>query len=104
MSNSDEIKSFKDLSENEQKERIVQNNKLAAKVREGVHGKSEYYSWNETIDDIKEANGAAETAVAGSKWAGKSLFNIGKFALGTAVPAVMEQVTKTLEDSVKKKK
>lgn len=102
MSN-DKTKAFKDLSESEQRALIAKRRKSAFDARES-HKKSSYYSWGETIDDIKEAKGVAETFYAGTKWAGKSLFNIGKFTFGEVIPAFLETSSQTLEKSIKNKK
>lgn len=58
----------------------------------------------ETIKDIKEADGAGETAVAGAKWAGKSLFNIGKFTIAEVLPGITSGIAKMHEENLKQKK
>lgn len=96
---------FKDLDDDEKIERITKLKEQAADARKKHRTSTRgYYSWGETINDIKNANGAGETAIAGAKWAGKSLFNIGKFTTGELLPAVSERSAKLMEESMKNKK
>lgn len=95
--------SYKDLDDDGKRERI-KSMRDSADSTKSKFGKGSYYAWGETIDDIKNAQGAAETAVAGGKWAGKSLFNIGKFTVAEVVPAVMKGVAKQAEEKLKNKK
>lgn len=95
--------SFKDLSDHEKREKIDSWKASAAEQRE-KHKDGKYYSWGETIDDIKNASGVGETAVAGAKWAGKSLFNIGRFAVAEVLPSMLEGNARAAEKHLKKKK
>ena len=99
----DERIAYKDLDDDEKKERIKSLRDNADSTKEKF-GKGSYYSWGETIDDIKDAQGAAETAVASGKWAGKSLFNIGKFAVAEVVPGIMKTAAHMAEKNLKNKK
>lgn len=101
----DERVSYKDLDDDGKRERISDMKQRAAAGKEKhKSSKSSYYSWGETIRDIKEANGAGETAVAGAKWAGKSLFNIGKFTVGEVLPSMTEAIARKHEENLKNKK
>ena len=101
----DERVSFKDLDDNGKREKIADMKERAAAGREKhKNSESSYYSWGETIDDIKKAEGAGQTAIAGAKWAGKSLFNIGKFTIGEAIPTLLDGAAKNAEKSMKNKK
>lgn len=64
--------------------------KFASMLRDKV-GSKEYYSAKETVDDVRYAIGAGETAVAGAKLVGKSLFNIGKFIAGDLLPSALDK-------------
>lgn len=94
---------YKDLDDDGKRERIASMKDRAATSKE-KYGKGSYYDWGETIDDIKKANGAGETAVAGAKWAGKSLFNIGKFAVAEVLPGLSKAAAEAAEDKLKNKK
>lgn len=102
MSDNERV-SYKDLDDDGKRERIGSMRDRATSTKEKFGGGS-YYSWGETIDDIKDAKGAAETAVAGGKWAGKSLFNIGKFTVAEVVPGIMKGAAKLAEENLKNKK
>lgn len=102
---SEERVSYKDLDDDGKRERIANLKDRAATSKEKHrNSKRGYYSWGETIDDIKQADGAGQTAVAGAKWAGKSLFNIGKFTAGELIPGLLEGVAKAREETLKNKK
>lgn len=102
---SEERVSYKDLDDDGKRERIASmKEKAAAGKEKHKNSKSSYYSWGETIDDIKKADGAGETAVAGAKWAGKSLFNIGKFTAGELIPGMLASGARQMEESLKNKK
>lgn len=92
-----------DLDDDGKRERIARMKERSAAGKE-KHSKSSYYSWRETIKDIKDAQGAGETAVAGAKLAGKSLFNIGKFTVGELIPGMLEFGARQMEESLKKQK
>lgn len=64
--------------------------KFASMLRDKV-GSKEYYSAKETVDDVRYAIGAGETAAAGAKLVGKSLFNIGKFIAGDLLPSALDK-------------
>lgn len=102
MSDNEKV-SYKDLDDDGKRERIGSMRDKATSTNEKF-GKGSYYSWGETIDDIKHAEGATETAIAGGKWAGKSLFNIGKFAIAEVVPGVMKGVANMAEEKLNHKK
>lgn len=102
---SEERVSYKDLDDDGKRERIAaMKEKAAAGKEKHRNSKSSYYSWGETIRDIKEAEGAGETAIAGAKWAGKSLFNIGKFTVGEFIPGMLESGARQMEENLKNKK
>ena len=102
---SEERVPYKDLDDDGKRERIASMKERAARGKEKhKNSKRGYYSWGETINDIKRADGAGETAVAGAKWAGKSLFNIGKFTVGELIPGMLEQAAKHAEDKLDNKK
>jgi len=94
---------YKDLDDDGKRERIASMKDRAATSKE-KYGKGSYYAWGETIDDIKKANGAGETAVAGAKWAGKSLFNIGKFTIAEVLPGITEAIANKNEENLRKKR
>ncbi|MGM8939408.1 hypothetical protein [Psychrobacter okhotskensis] len=102
MSDEERI-AYNDLDDDGKRERITSMRDRADSTQ-AKFSKGSYYSWGETIDDIRRAEGAAETAVAGGKWAGKSLFNIGKFAVAEVVPGVMKSVARMSEENLKNKK
>ena len=96
---SEERVSYKDLDDDGKRERIAgMKDRAAAGKEKHKNSKSSYYSWGETIDDIKKADGA------GAKWAGKSLFNIGKFTVGELIPGMLEAGARQAEDRLKNKK
>lgn len=102
---SEERVSYKDLDDDGKRERISSmKDRAAAGKEKHRNSKRGYYSWGETIDDIKQADGAGQTAVAGAKWAGKSLFNIGKFTVGELIPGMLEAGAKQAEEKLKNKK
>lgn len=102
---SEERVSYKDLDDDGKRERMSSiKDRAAASKEKHRNSKWGYYSWGETIDDIKQADGAGQTAVAGAKWAGKSLFNIGKFTVGELIPGVLEAGAKQAEEKLKNKK
>lgn len=102
---SEERERYSNLDDDGKRERIASIKERAAAGKEKhKNSKSSYYSWGETIDDIKKADGAGETAVAGAKWAGKSLFNIGKFTVGELIPGMLEAGARQAEDRLKNKK
>lgn len=102
---SEERVSYKDLDDDGKRERIASLKDRAATGKEKHRSSNRgYYSWGETIDDIKKAEGAGQTAIAGAKWAGKSLFNIGKFTTGELIPGILEGVAKQAEENLKNKK
>lgn len=94
---------YKDLDDDGKRERIASMKDRAATSKE-KYGKGSYYAWGETIDDIKKASGAGETAVAGAKWAGKSLFNIGKFTIAEVLPGITEAIANKNEENLRKKR
>lgn len=91
---------FQDLSDDEKHERIESMRNNANSARE-KYGKGKYFSFGEAIDEIKQADGAGETAVASVKLIGKSLFNIGRFTVAEVIPGMMEQTAKQAEKSMK---
>lgn len=102
---SEERERYSDLDEDGKRERIASMKEQAAAGKEKHrNSKSSYYSWGETVDDIKQASGAGETAVAGAKWAGKSLFNIGKYTVGELLPSMLEIKARNAEENLKNKK
>lgn len=101
MSDNERV-AYKDLDDDGKRERIKAIRDQADSAKEKF-GKGSYYSWGETIRDIKDAQGAAETAVAGGKWAGKSLFNIGKFAVSEVLPSMMKNLADVSEKKLKDK-
>ncbi len=79
--------------------------RVARELREGTAEKlgSDYYSPREAIDDVRYAIGAGETAVAGAKLVGKSLFNIGKFVGGSLLPDFLETRARMYEQKEDKR-
>lgn len=61
----------------------------------------EYLKLNDEIEEFKSADGAKEKALAGSVIAGKSLVNIKRFVIGTALPNMFEQAAKKAKDRSK---
>lgn len=102
MPESNERVPYADLTDSQKKERIAKMRNSADKMK-GKASKGDYYAWGQTIDDIKHAQGAKETSVAGAKWLGKSVFNIGKFATAEVLPAVMKKVAEKNEENLKNK-
>ena len=100
---SEERVRYSDLDDDGRRERIADMRSRAASTKE-KYGKGSYYSWGETIRDIKEADGAGETAIAGAKWAGKSLFNIGKFTIAEVLPGITEAIANKNEENLRKKR
>lgn len=100
---SEERVRYSDLDDDGKRERIADMRGRAASTKE-KYGKGSYYSWGETIRDIKEADGAGETAIAGAKWAGKSLFNIGKFTIAEVLPGITEAIANKNEENLRKKR
>lgn len=100
---SEERVRYSDLDDDGKRERIADMRNRAASTKE-KYGKGSYYSWGETIRDIKEADGAGETAIAGAKWAGKSLFNIGKFTIAEVLPGITEAIANKNEENLRKKR
>lgn len=100
---SEERVRYSDLDDDGKRERIADMKDRAASTKE-KYGKGSYYSWGETIRDIKEADGAGETAIAGAKWAGKSLFNIGKFTIAEVLPGLSKAAAEAAENKLKNKK
>lgn len=100
---SEERVRYSDLDDDGKRERIADMKDRAASTKE-KYGKGSYYSWGETIRDIKEADGAGETAIAGAKWAGKSLFNIGKFTIAEVLPGITEAIANKNEENLRKKR
>lgn len=52
--------------------------------------KSNYFSIGNAVDDLRYSNGAGEKAKSALKLFGKSLFNVGAFAVTEALPKVAE--------------
>lgn len=94
---------YKDLDDDGKRESLKKLKDSATSAEEKF-SKGSYYSWSETIDDIKHASGAGKTAVAGTKLVGKSLFNIGKFALAEILPGILKTAVKKEEENLKNKK
>mgnify|MGYP007087627617 CR=1 FL=1 len=93
--------SFKDLSDDEKRERIAGWRDTAEQRRE-YHKEGKYLSLKESVDEFKDADNAGGKALAGAKIVGKSLFNIGRFAVAEALPSFLEQTAKQAEKSMKK--
>lgn len=55
---------------------------------------SRYYSLGKAFKDIKNADGAADTVLAGVTMVGKLGVNIGKFAFLEVLPGMLEQNAK----------
>lgn len=64
-------------------------------------GKGDYLSVSKDIEEFKSAYSAKGKAVSSSKIAGKSLFNAGKFTLGRAIPAVLDELSKKAKEKSK---
>lgn len=64
-------------------------------------GKVQYLKVADEVEDFKSAYGAKEKALVGSKIAGKSLVNIKRFVIGTALPTMFEQASKKAKDRSK---
>lgn len=92
---------FKDLSDDEKRERIAEWRDTAKRGRERYKD-GKYMSLKESVNKFKDADNAGEKALAGAKIVGKSLFNIGRFAVAEALPSMLEQVAKQAEKSMKK--
>lgn len=72
----------------------------SAQARENF-GKGEYISVSDDIEEFKSAYSAKEKAMSGGKIAGKSLFNMGKFTFGKAIPAVLNELSKKANERSK---
>lgn len=84
----------------EWKEAAEEFSNLSSQVKDKF-GKGDYAPVKEDIEEFKDAYSVKEKAIAGSKIAGKSLFNAGKFTLGKAIPAVLEEVAKKAKERSK---
>ncbi len=91
------------LSDEEKLERIAQMRQQAQERRE-FHKDGKYMSVKDSIDDFKYAFDAREKATAGAKIVGKSLFNVGRFALAELLPSMLETAADNGEKSIKNKK
>lgn len=58
--------------------------------------KSSYFDMSKALDEFNhESFGAKEKAASGLKMFGKGLFNVGKFAIAEALPAIIKQSAET---------
>lgn len=92
---------FKDLSDDEKRERIAEF-RAQAQSRRDYHQDGSYYAIDEAFDEFSHANGAGNKVLAGAKLVGKSLFNIGRFTSAVALPYLLEDAAKKAEKSMKK--
>lgn len=84
----------------EWKETAEELSNTSSQVRDKF-GKGDYVTVKEDIEEFKDAYSVKEKAIAGSKIAGKSFFNAGKFTLGKAIPAVLEEIAKKANERSK---
>lgn len=90
------------LTDDEKRERIEKAKETAKNTRE-KYDDGKYFSLGEAVDEIKQANGVGQTTVASTKLVGKSLFNIGKFALAEALPSFLDRAAEQNEKALNKK-
>lgn len=101
-------KSFSECTDEEKLERIARMKDNASSMREKYgtsqkEGKSIYFSMSDAVSELSKADTGTKKAMATSKLVGKSLFNVGRFVLGTALPALTEEIAKQNEKSIKSK-
>lgn len=95
------------LTEEEKIERIKNmSNSIKSRFKNETDedGKdTKYYSRDElkeSLDEVRYAQGK-DKAVAGAKLIGKSLFNVGRFAIKEAVPTVLDNMAENAEKNLK---
>lgn len=92
---------YRDLSDDEKRERHKEMRDNANAMREKFKD-GKYYGFKEAIDEVKDAYGFSETAVASAKLVGKSLFNIGRFTVTELAPTFLEEVAKMGDKNLKR--
>lgn len=92
---------FQHLSDDEKSERIANMRQQAQGYRER-HKNGKYMSVSDSIDEFKSADSTSKKAAAGVKIFGKSLFNVGRFAVTEVLPEFLEAAANTAEKSIKK--
>ncbi|MFL9865855.1 hypothetical protein PQR67_16895 [Paraburkholderia fungorum] len=77
---------------------------MSADKMENNESDDKYLSLSEDWSELVDGYGAKERSIAGLKLFGKSIFNVGKFAITEALPKMAEQTAKMAEEAAKNKK
>lgn len=63
--------------------------------------KSNYFDMGNAVDDLKYSYGAGEKAKSALKLFGKSLFNVGAFAVTEVIPGIVEKTAQSVASNSK---
>lgn len=90
-----------DYQEKSDAEKLEDVRAFAGNLRNKNNGR--YFSLDEAVSEVKEAQGVAKTTLVSGKLVGKMGFNVGRFAITAVLPYVLEEKVKQHEKHLKGK-